>query len=201
MPQNDSTSHESTGSHAARGTNEVSTNLAFARLLEYEKRAESFAPGHGLGRGPTGEWSGITFRMGESRLACDSDRIQEILSFPQSTPVPGSKPWILGLANVRGALLTIVDLGWFLTGTRSRITVRSRLLSAQLQKAPVGLLIDEVFGQRHFLDDDAADAEIGEDSPLEWLVSKKHQIGAETWHELDLDALFSSQDFLYGAAD
>jgi twitching motility protein PilI len=139
--------------------------------------------------------------MGDSRLACDSDRIQEILSFPQSTPVPGAKPWILGLANVRGALLTIVDLGWFLTGTRSRITVNSRLLSSQLHKAPVGLLIDEVFGQRHFLDDDATDAEIDQESPLSWLVSKKHQVGAETWHELDLDVLFASQDFLNGAAD
>ena len=182
-------------------TTPTSANLAFAKLLEYEKRAESFAPGHGQGRGPSGEWSGITFRMGDSRLACDSDRIQEILSFPQSTPVPGAKPWILGLANVRGALLTIVDLGWFLTGTRSRITVRSRLLSSQLHNAPVGLLIDEVFGQRHFLDEDATNVDMGKESPLSWLVSKKHQVGAETWHELDLDALFTSQDFLNGAAD
>lgn len=196
MPQN-----ETTSSHDTSETTDLSANMAFARLLEYEKRAESFNPGQGHGRGPTGEWSGVTFRMGDSRLACDSDRIQEILSFPQSTPVPGSKPWVLGLANVRGALLTIVDLGWFLTGTRSSITVRSRLLSSQLHNAPVGLLIDEVFGQRHFLDDDAAEADIDSDSPLTWLVSKKHQVGAETWHELDLDALFSSQDFLNGAAD
>lgn len=182
-------------------TEKTNFNMAFAKLLEYEKRSESFTPGRGQGRGPTGEWSGITFLMGESRLACDSDRIQEILSFPQSTPVPGAKPWILGLANVRGALLTIVDLGWFLTGKRSSITVRSRLLSSQLHKAPVGLLIDEVFGQRHFLDDDATDAELEKDSDLSWLVSKKHLVGAETWHELDLDSLFSSQDFLNGAAE
>ena len=194
MPQQTETS--STEAATTSGT-----NIAFARLLEYEKRSESFTPGRGHGRGPSGEWSGITFRMGDARLACDSDRIQEILSFPHSTPVPGAKPWILGLANVRGALMTIVDLGWFLTGKRSSITVRSRLLSSQLHKAPVGLLIDEVFGQRHFLDDDATDAELEDDSPLDWLVSKKHQVGAETWHELDLDSLFSSQDFLNGAAD
>lgn len=194
--------HETdTSSTDTSNTDTAGINLAFAKLLEYEKRSESFTPGRGLGRGPSGEWSGITFRMGESRLACDSERILEILSFPQSTPVPGAKPWILGLANVRGALLTIVDLGWFLTGKRSNITVRSRLLSSQLHKAPVGLLIDEVFGQRHFLDDDATDAEMDADSHLSWLVSKKHQVGAETWHELDLDSLFASQDFLNGAAD
>jgi twitching motility protein PilI len=177
------------------------SNAAFAKLLQYEQRSESFSPGQGQGRGPTGEWSGVTFSMGEERLACDNDRIREILPFPQSTPVPGAKPWILGLANIRGALLTIVDLGWFITGKRSSITVRSRLLSSQLHNAPVGLLIDEVFGQRHFLDQDAKDAELSDDSPLKWLVAKKHQVGAETWHELDLNQLFASQEFLNGAND
>lgn len=180
---------------------QVTANSAFAKLQEYEQRSDSFAPGRGQGRGPMGEWSGITFRLGDTRLACDSDRVNEILSIPQATPVPGAKPWILGLANVRGAILTIVDLGWFLTGKRSAITVRSRLLSSQLHKAPVGLLIDEVFGQRHFLNEDAMDAGLGEDSPLSWLVSKKHKVGAETWHELEIDRLFESQEFLNGSAD
>lgn len=181
--------------------NSLSVADAFAKLQEYDQRSDAFTPGRGQGDGPMGEWSGITFRLGDSRLACDSNRIQEILSFPQATPVPGAKPWILGLANVRGSLLTIVDLAWFLTGKRSGITVRSRLLASQLHKAPVGLLIDEVFGQRHFLNEDATDAELDEDSPLAWLVQKKHKVGAETWHELDIDSLFSSQDFLNGAAD
>lgn len=179
----------------------VSANAAFAKLQEYEQRSDSFTPGRGQGRGPLGEWSGITFQLGETRLACDSERVQEILSIPHSTPVPGAKPWILGLANIRGAILTIVDLAWFLTGRRSAITVRSRLLSSQFHKAPVGLLIDEVFGQRHFLNEDATDAGLDEDSPLKWLVSKKHKVGAETWHELELDRLFESQEFLNGAAD
>lgn len=180
---------------------EPAVNPAFAKLLEYEQRSESFAPGRGHGSGRTGEWGGITFRLGDTRLACDTDRIQEILPIPQATPVPGAKPWILGLANVRGALLTVVDLGGFLTGKRSAITVRSRLLSSQLQKAPVGLLIDEVFGQRHFLDEDASEADLGSAAPLSGLVSKKHKVGTETWHELDLDQLFSSPEFLNGAVE
>lgn len=174
---------------------------AFAKLQEYEQRSDAFTPGSNQGKGPHGEWSGITFKLGDLRLACDSDRIHEILPLPQATPVPGAKPWILGLANVRGAILTIVDLTWFLTGKRASLTNRTRLLSSQLHKAPVGLLIDEVFGQRHFLSEDATDAELPKDSPLDWLVTKKHKVGAETWHEFDLDRLFSSQEFLNGAAE
>jgi chemotaxis signal transduction protein len=64
----------------------------------------------------------------------------------------------------------------------------------------VGLLIDEVFGQRHFLNSDADDAELPENSSLRQLVRKKHRLGAESWHELDMDQLFKTAEFLNGAA-
>jgi len=174
---------------------------AFAKLLEYEKRSGAFAPGTDSGAGPTKEWSGVTFGLGGSRLACNIDRIHEILPLPQSTPVPGAKPWIIGLANVRGSLLTVVDTNWFLTGVRSPITQGSRLLAVSLHKAPLGLLIDEVFGQRHFLDSDAVKAELPEDSPLKGVVRKQHVFGSEVWQELELDHLFNLTEFLNGAAN
>ena len=184
-----------------KSQNQISASAAFSKLQEYEQRSDAFAPGKNQGKGTSGEWSGITFRLGDLNLACDGDRILEVLPLPQATPVPGAKPWILGLANVRGSILTIVDLTWFLTGERSSLTSRSRLLSSQLHKAPVGLLIDEVLGQRHFLSEDATDADLPQDSPLQWVVTRKHKVGAETWHEFDIDRLFSSQDFLNGAAE
>jgi twitching motility protein PilI len=173
---------------------------AFAKLLEYARRGESFKPGASSGGGTSDEWSGVTFRLGEARLACNITRVQEILPPPPATSVPGSKPWILGLANVRGTLMTVVDLPWFLTGKRTALTARSRVLATSLQKAPLGLLIDEVFGQRHFLSSDASDAVLPEDSPLRGVVQRKHLVGSETWHELDLDQLFKSPEFTNGAA-
>ncbi len=173
---------------------------AFAKLLEYEKRSSGFAPGSKNGGGPADEWSGVTFSLSGSRLACNIDRIAEILPCPQSTPVPGAKAWIVGLANVRGELLTLIDMGRYLTGVRSPITASSRVLATSLNRAPIGLLIDEVFGQRHFLDSEAVPAELPEDSPLRSVVSKQHELGTETWHELDLERLFNTAEFLNGSA-
>ena len=175
-------------------------NAAFAKLLDYEKRSEKFSPGTTDGIGPAHEWSGVTFAVGESRLACNIERVHEILPVPASTPVPGAKPWILGLANVRGSLLTIIDLSWYLTGVRSPMTQRSRLLATSLNKAPIGLMIDEVFGQRHFLDSDAVSTQLPDESSLRNVVRKQHSFGAETWQELDLDQLFNTAEFLNGAA-
>ena len=88
----------------------MNENLAaFAKLIEYEKRSVSFSPGSSRDSGPAKEWSGVTFALGESRLTCKIDQIHEILPIPVSTPVPGAKPWIIGLANVRGSLLTAAE--------------------------------------------------------------------------------------------
>lgn len=174
---------------------------AFQKLLEYARRGDDFEPGANTGTGQSDQWSGVTFRLGEDRLACNIGRVQEILQPPAATSVPGSKPWILGLANVRGALMTVVDLPWFLTGKPSQLTARSRVLATSLHKAPLGLLIDEVFGQRHFLASDASEPELAADSPLHAVVRHKHQVGSETWHELDLDRLFRSPEFVNGAAN
>jgi chemotaxis signal transduction protein len=73
-------------------------------------------------------------------------------------------------------------------------------LSTGSQKSPVGLLIDEVFGQRHFLSSDADDAALPEHSALRPLVRRQHRLGTESWQELDLDQLFRTPEFLNGAA-
>ena len=174
---------------------------AFAKLREYEKRSESFRPGDGRGGDSASQWSGVTFQLADTRLTCDIERIIEILPCAEATPVPGAKPWILGLANVRGALLTVIDLGWFLTGAATEITARSRLLSTNLQKAPIGLLIDEVFGQRHFTDGDSKAVELAQEEPLRDYVSHEFSSGTETWRALNLDQLFSTGEFLNGAAE
>jgi twitching motility protein PilI len=179
----------------------IGKNASIAKLLEYEKRSAKFSPGANSGDGASEEWSGVTFSVGDTRLTCNINRISEILPCPQATPVPGAKQWIIGLANVRGELLTVVDLCWFFTGIRTPITARSRLLATSLNKAPIGLLIEEVFGQRHFIDGDAVPAQLDEESPLDGFVSKQHDLGTESWKELNLDRLFNSAEFLNGAAD
>ena len=181
--------------------NQIGKDSVFGKLLEYEKRGAQFEPGAGIGGGRSEEWSGITFGLGGARLACNIDRVSEILPCPPATPVPGAKAWIVGLANVRGELLTVIDLNRFLTGNRTQARTSNRLLATSLNKAPIGLLIDEVFGQRHFLDNDAVESELPEDSPLRAVVSKEHRFGSETWHELDLDRLFNTAEFLNGAAN
>lgn len=175
-------------------------NASFRKLLEYEERALAFRPGQGREQRGRGEWAGVIFRIGDVQLTCGIDRVQEFIPPPPVTRVPGTKQWILGLANIRGDLVTIVDLPCFLDGERSNITARSRLLSATLRGRPVGLLVDEVFGQRNFVRAEATPAELRKDQSLHAYVRKQFRHGKDSWGELDLDLLFNTPEFLNGAA-
>jgi twitching motility protein PilI len=174
-------------------------NASLVKLLEYDQRASGETSEAGVDTGK-GDWAGLAFRVGDTSLVCSLERIDESLPLPQVTRVPGTKSFILGLANVRGDLITIVDLGCFLNGTRSTPSVHSRLLSASLRGRPVGLLVDQVFGQRNFVAGDADQPGLPDDSPLRGLVRKQHRSGSDYWLELDLDSLFSNAGFLDGAA-
>lgn len=176
------------------------TNASFNKLLEYEELAAAFQPGKSVGADSGGDWSGVAFSIGGTRLTCSIDRVHEFLPPPPITRVPGTKRWILGLANVRGELVTIVDLACFLDGIRSPVTMRSRLLAASLRGRPIGLLVDEVFGQKSFDGTQADKTQIETSSPLHAFVSRQHRSGEDVWQELDLDVLFGTAEFLNGAA-
>ena len=175
-------------------------NVSFKKLQDYERRSQTFEPGQVEGQKNSGEWAGVIFRIGDARLACNLEQVHEFLPIPAFTPVPGTKPWILGLANVRGDLLTIVDLAWFLNGERSAVSMRTRLLAASLRGRPVGLLVDEVFGQRHFVSDEGKKPRLPKSSPLKNFVHRQYRSGNDVWQELDLETLFSTAEFLNGAA-
>ena len=177
----------------------TTVNASFEILLDYERRSLAFEPGQIDGPESSGEWAGVIFRIGEVRLACNVKQVHEFMPLPPYTPVPGTKPWILGLANMRGELLTIVDLAWFLGGEKSNLTMRTRLLAASLRGRPLGLLVDEVFGQRHFVRDEGKSIQLPSSSPLKNFVSKQYRSGQDIWQELDLETLFTTTEFLNGA--
>ena len=74
-------------------------NASFEKLLDYEQRSLAFEPGQVDGQENSGEWAGVIFRIGDVRLACNVKQVHEFLPIPTFTPVPGTKPWILGLAR------------------------------------------------------------------------------------------------------
>ena len=92
----------------AKSANNKRSASSFDTLLDYEERSLAHVPGRPESIEAPGHWRGVGFRLGQRRFVSSFDEVMEILALPPVTPVPGSQPWMLGVANVRdfGDLIT-----------------------------------------------------------------------------------------------
>lgn len=75
------------------------------------------------------------------------DDAGEIIPVPELTPVPLTKSWFLGLVNVRGVLVSVVDLSLFAGSAPTMRTPEARIvLAADRWQARAGLLVDRMLG-------------------------------------------------------
>lgn len=95
-------------------------------------------------------WSGIAFTLAGSNYVAPMDEVYEILSVQGFTRLPGVKPWMFGVSNVRGRLVPIIDMAMFL-GERSQQSYRNkRILIIENEEFLYGLVVDSVEGMQHF---------------------------------------------------
>ena len=95
-------------------------------------------------------WSGIGFRMAEHWFVAPMGEVAEVLQEPRLSRIPGVKPWVAGVANLRGRLLPVMDLCGFLGLGLSVVRKQRRVLVLDHEELFAGLLVDEVVGLQHF---------------------------------------------------
>lgn len=96
-------------------------------------------------------WQGLAFRQGERWVVAPKDDVREVIQPPRLTRVPNAKAWLAGVANVRGSLLTLIDLGLLFGGESSAGSGRTtRALVLNSDRMPAAFLVDEVAGYRQF---------------------------------------------------
>ncbi len=172
----------------------------FELLLELERRSRVAQTGQGRDANER-EWVGVAFRLSSESFLVAREETREVLPYPaQLTRVPGAKPWVKGLANLRGSLLPVIDLRQFLGSGVTPLTRNTRLLVVNHRDVPAGLMVDEVLGFRRFID-----AEFSGDAPptivrCERFVAGAFRRGDEAWPVLSLRQLLENPGFLDAAA-
>lgn len=145
-------------------------------------------------------WSGLGFRVADWQLVTPLDSVSEVLPCPQTTPVPGTKHWLKGIANVRGTLVTIVDLPEFFGKDPVRLDERSRLLILNVQGLSTALLVHEVVGLRHFNEEQERQNISGMDDPAFAHVTGAFLRDNVVWGVFDMQSLAHSEVFRHVAA-
>jgi twitching motility protein PilI len=119
----------------------------------------------------------------------------EVLTVPPLAHVPLTKPWYVGLANVRGSLFGVIDFAAFngKEATPTGFMSRLLLLGQRFSELRAGLLVQQVIGLRHLGEMEAcgraADAQ-------EWIGESWRDAAGTVWHELDLLRLAQDPRFL-----
>lgn len=140
-------------------------------------------------------WSGIGFRLGDIEMVAPLTQVNEILHFPNLTLVPGTLPWVKGLANIRGTLLPIVDLQGYLGQPPIPLRQQSRIMVIHQGELEVGLLVDEVIGLRHFDPEERVTRIRKMEPEVKTHIRGAFQQNEKTWHLFDMSTLIDDPQF------
>jgi len=87
-----------------------------------------------------------TFRVGKYLFGVDVSLVQEVVRLQSITPVPLASPEIAGLINLRGEVLTAIDLRARLGMPKSESNRDPVNVVIRVDNEPVSLLVDEIGG-------------------------------------------------------
>ncbi len=145
------------------------------------------------------EWVGIGFRVGDTVLISRMGEVTEILDPPDFTRVPGVKSWVVGIANVRGSLLPLMDLKGFVTGESLKNRKLGRVLVVNHKGTNTGLIVDEVLGLRHFFLNEQAFELPDMASTLKPFIKQAFQREDQYWPVFSFHSLIEDERFLHAS--
>ncbi|MGE0859272.1 MAG: chemotaxis protein CheW [Gammaproteobacteria bacterium] len=86
----------------------------------------------------------VTFRLADETYGINVMQVQEVLRMTDVAPVPGSPHYVMGIINLRGNVVTVLDTRKLLDLSAGDITESSRIMIIESGKVTVGLLVDSV---------------------------------------------------------
>ena len=145
----------------------------------------------------------LAVECGQVGLLLPLAQAGEIHAARQVAPVPHAKPWMVGVANLRGQLNTVIDLGSFLH-LRKSVVAASPRSGAQLVmlnptlRVNAAILVDRLAGLR---DPEQLERLPASDEPRPGFAGASwRDPQGRVWQELDLAALAQDPQFLDVAA-
>ncbi len=86
----------------------------------------------------------VTFHLGDEKYGINVMQVQEVLRYQDISPVPGASSYVLGIVNLRGNVVTVID-------TRNRFGLpsrepddQSRVVIIETDAHVIGILVDSV---------------------------------------------------------
>lgn len=85
----------------------------------------------------------LLFRVADRVYGCDIESVREIIPYRRATRLPGAPPFVQGLINLRGTIVTVLDLGVRLDVVNPPVRDGSIIVAVYGTRC-VGVAVDEV---------------------------------------------------------
>lgn len=91
---------------------------------------------------PVLQW--VTFHLAGETYGVNVMQVQEVLRHTEIAPVPGAPAYVLGIINLRGNVVTVIDTRHRFGLDPGEITDNTRIVIIEADKHVVGILVDSV---------------------------------------------------------
>ena len=91
---------------------------------------------------PILQW--VTFKLDNETYGINVMQVQEVLRYTEIAPVPGAPAYVLGIINLRGNVVTVIDTRQRFGLNNAEITDNSRIVIIEADRQVVGILVDSV---------------------------------------------------------
>ena len=141
------------------------------------------------------EWQGLGFQVSGVRLVAPLAEVSEILTPPRVTALPRVKDWMLGIANVRGRLIPIIDLHRFMGIATTVPRTQWRVLVVEQGETVAGLLVEQSLGMQHFLDDSFEEGQPEGLDAIHTYIQGAYRHGGRVFYVVSLTSLIRDEKF------
>jgi purine-binding chemotaxis protein CheW len=80
----------------------------------------------------------LVFFFGEDFYAIASETVAEAAPYPNVVALPNAPEWLLGIANLRGEIISVVNLPFLLNKTASTVSAKSKIIVMRPQSSDNG---------------------------------------------------------------
>jgi purine-binding chemotaxis protein CheW len=86
----------------------------------------------------------VTFKLENEVYGINVMQVQEVLRYTEIAPVPGAPHYVIGIINLRGNVVTVIDTRVRFGLMPSEVSENSRIVIIEAEKQVIGILVDGV---------------------------------------------------------
>lgn len=90
----------------------------------------------------------VEFLLAHEKYALELKHIREVYQLKELTPLPGTPPFVLGLINVRGQILSVIDLKRFFELPDQGLAAVNQAIILHSDEMEVSILADAILGMK-----------------------------------------------------